>query len=154
MDAIVRGAAYTVRPLQRQEQHKAHLQFPEVPIKEGSMRPIPSSPAVLPATWAQVLDQVEATLRVAESDAGQRGEAIRQFPSAPASDPERAASWQQRLERLQEQLQGWPAMLHQADQEAAEADGILQAAEEVLRDWLNAAEAWGQRLANGGSPEV
>ncbi|HLJ97534.1 MAG TPA: hypothetical protein VKU02_30520 [Gemmataceae bacterium] len=118
------------------------------------MRPIPSSPAVLPATWAQVLDQVEATLRVAENEAGQRGEAIRQFASAPASDPERAASWQQSLERVQERLQGWPAMLHQADQEAAEADGVLQAAEEALRDWLNAAEALGQRLAKGGKPEV
>ena len=116
----------------------------------------PHSPLVpaLPETWAQVLDEVEATLRGAEAAAAQRGLAIDHFAPATASQLERTALWNQNLKHLEERMQGWPAVLQQAEKEAANADVVLKAPEEALRRWLSEVEVFGQRLAKWVAPEV
>ncbi len=113
----------------------------------------PLSPA-LPETWAQVLDDVDGTLRRAETAAAQRGQAIGHFAQSAAADPKRVPLWQQRLEQLEERMQGWPTILQQAEKETSNADVVLQAAEEALHSWLSEAELLEQRLAKWVKPEV
>jgi hypothetical protein len=113
----------------------------------------PLSPA-LPETWAQVLDDVDGTLRRAETAAAQRGQAIGHFAQSAAADPKRVQLWQHRLEQLEERMQGWPTILEQAEKETSNADTVLQAAEESFHRWLSEAELLGQRLAQRVRPEV
>ena len=114
------------------------------------MRPLSPRLPPLPETWAQILDEVDATLRKAETEAAQRAQAISHFAPSTVADRERAASWQQSLERLEQRMQGWPTILQQAEKEALNADVALKAGEEALRRWLSEAEALGQRLAKWG----
>jgi len=111
-------------------------------------------PSALPEAWAQVLDEVDATLRQAEIAAAQRGQAMSQFAPSPAAEQERLRAWEQARERLARQLEGWPTLLRAAEKEAAEADIVLKAGEETLRRWLSAAEVVRQSLAKWVGPEV
>jgi septal ring factor EnvC (AmiA/AmiB activator) len=118
------------------------------------MREFTSVVPALPETWAQVLDEVEATLREAETAAALRGQAISHFAPSTAGELERVTLWQQSLERLEARIQGRPTILQQAEKEASNADMVLKAAEEALRRWLSEAEALGQRLAKWVKPGV
>ena len=114
------------------------------------MQPFPAQPP-LPAAWTRVLDEVDETLRRTGEAAAQRERAI---GNDSGSEAERRARWQQTLQQLHERLQGWPAALTQAENEAAEADAVLNAGEEALRRWLRDAEALQQRLAKWGEHQV
>ncbi|SRR6266849_636138 len=118
------------------------------------MRPPLSQPPALPETWAHVLDDVAATLREAERAATQRSQAISHFAPSSVANRQRDTSWHQSLERLEKQLQGWPAVLRLAENEASLADDVLKAQEEALRHWLSEADALEQRLAKWVAPEV
>src|SRR5438552_14522310 len=61
----------------------------EEPCQERSMQTRAPYPSALPEAWAQVLDEVDATLRQAEIAAAQRGQAMSQFATSPAAEQER-----------------------------------------------------------------
>jgi hypothetical protein len=110
----------------------------------------PSDPgaAVLPASWLEVLHQVEQALHQAVAEAAERERTVASARSA-ATTPEGEPVWQDGLQRLEERLQGLHAVVSQAEQRVAEVDGALAAAEAGLREGLTAAGASGQRLADG-----
>jgi chromosome segregation ATPase len=103
------------------------------------------------AVWIQILDEVEETLRRTEAAAAEREQTL-----TAASDAEEAGKDDrpQNLERLEEQIKGWPAALQQAETEASAADAVLGAAEGSLQQWLSSAEALARRLAKWVKDEV
>jgi hypothetical protein len=100
------------------------------------------------------LDKVDETLRRTAEAAAEREETILDLLDPSDDEVERAARWQESLDRLREQMPGWSAALGQAEKEATEADTILKEAEEALRGWLSQAEPLEQRLAKWVKPEV
>jgi hypothetical protein len=113
------------------------------------MKAVSSSPPALPEAWAQVLDNVEQTLRRTEAAAAEQEQAIGSFSPSADADKEQ---WQESLQKLQQQMQAWPLVLQQAEQEAAEADAVLNAALEGFQQWLSEAEAQERRLAKQAEP--
>jgi hypothetical protein len=115
--------------------------------QETAMPPRSVSPPALPEAWAEVLDQVEATLRRTETAAADREQASGS-PSPVATHREEVPTrWERRLQELKEGLQGWPETLRQAEQATAEVDTLLRLAEEAVRQWLSHAEVLERTLA-------
>ena len=113
------------------------------------MPPSPPSP-VLPPSWMQVLETVQQSLTQALAAAGEP-------PPGPAAGPtpaERTPPWQAALDRLDRRLGQFEAASRRAEEAAAAMDAELAAGTEALRQWLTAAAANRQSLANGAGRTV
>src|SRR5262249_11788996 len=107
----------------------------------------PPSENVLPASWPEVLAQVEEALQQAEAAARQGEQALE---VEPAAEPARAGGEAARLrclEQLQERLDGLEACAEEARQTVGDAEAAINAGQEVIRRWLAACQTVGQRLA-------
>src|SRR4051812_23094137 len=94
---------------------------------------------VLPPTWGDVLDQVQANLALTLERAEQRLQALA-APPAPTPPPAQPARWEAARARLD-------ASVDEATRHVQEADVTLAAAEEALRAWLDASAAAQRTLA-------
>jgi hypothetical protein len=99
---------------------------------------------VLPPAWTEVLDRVQEALTTAIAAAAERERAT------PAARPCPGFDGHPRLERVNEILRGLQGVMEQAARQAAEADTVLGAAEDALREWLAGAAAAGTGDASDG----
>jgi hypothetical protein len=112
------------------------------------MPPSLPNPVLSPA-WTQVLETMQQTLAHALAAAGE--------PPPEAAGPalaERTPSWQAALDQLDRRLGQLEASGRRAQEGAAAMDADLAAAAEGLRQWLAAAAATRQSLANGAGRTV
>jgi hypothetical protein len=105
----------------------------------------PPPPSVLPKAWTDVLDEVLQALDDTAKEAARRAQSL-EAPAA-ASGPDTAAlpalgAWPQRLAQLR-------APVDQAGRAVAEADAVLAADEEAVKEWLAKATATARTLADG-----
>jgi hypothetical protein len=98
----------------------------------------------LPPQWRAMLGRVVSALAAAAADAERRGAALEQLmqPPPPATDLE------QGLAGFRERLRGLHEQVARAEAAVAEADTVLAASEEALREWLHAAGAVRGKLAS------
>jgi hypothetical protein len=108
------------------------------------------SPQALPVAWAEVLDNIDETLRRTEAAAAEREQTIAQI--APSADAESEHQMEEQLHLLQLQMESWPTVLQEAERQTSEADAAIQAAEGALHQWLSKAKAQAQGLAKGVQP--
>jgi hypothetical protein len=106
------------------------------------------SPAksVLPPTWTQVLAAMQQALAQALAASPE--------PAAPAARPPDEPPWQAALERLDHHLGQLDAGSRRATQGAADLDAELADGADLLRQWLAAATANRQALAEGADRKV
>jgi hypothetical protein len=105
----------------------------------------PSLPnSVLPPAWMQVLETMQQSLAQALAAAGEPPPESAAGP-APAG---RTPPWQADLDRLDRRLGQLEASTRRAQEGAAAMDAELAAGAEALRQWLAAAAANRQSLAN------
>jgi hypothetical protein len=109
---------------------------------------------VLPASWPEVLAQVQQALQQAEEAAQKREQALEAEPVPDPAAAERETARRHCLERLQERLAGLEACAEQARQNVGDAEAAINAGEEVIRRWLAACQTVGQRLAERAAPGV
>jgi soluble cytochrome b562 len=115
--------------------------------------PVPAE-KVLPATWPEVLAQVQQALQQAEAAARAREQALEAGPAPDPMADDRETTWRQGQERLKERLDGLEACAAKARHNAAEADAAITDGEEVIRRWLAACQTVGQKLAERAASGV
>src|SRR5262245_46869253 len=98
----------------------------------------PSS-SVLPATWGQVLDGVQAALVQAQAEAAAREES----PAPPPDAAHRSAPWHECLTRIADRLDVARRGMERTAQAVAAIDAALEESEGVLRAWRERARASG-----------
>lgn len=112
----------------------------------------PNATPAFPIAWAEVLENVEKTLALAEAEAARSEQALNSPESAdsPPAEP----VWQKALDRLEERFRQLRGCLAEAELNATQAEKSLQHSEERLQRWRLEAEAMRQRLANEAIPAV
>jgi len=100
-----------------------------------------------PAVWTDVLENVYAAIRTAETDAAARESALAQTIAGVRPGPEEQTGWQECFGRLAGRLERWQEEVQTAQRRVWEIDAHLQAGEDALKDWSAALEANRQKLA-------
>ena len=100
-----------------------------------------------PALWTDVLENVYAAIRTAETDAAARESALAQTIAGVRPDLEEQTTWQECFGRLAQRLERWQEEVQTAQRRVWEIDAHLQAGEDALKDWSAALEANRQKLA-------
>jgi hypothetical protein len=106
---------------------------------------MPSS--VLPASWVQVLEQIQRSLEEVIRLAIEREQTVlARSPGAPVVDPE--ALWRPFQQRGDERWTRLQARAGQVEQTAAEVDAVLAAGAGQVNQWLSAARSLRGKLAD------
>jgi hypothetical protein len=100
------------------------------------------TPPVLPPSWLQVLEKIEASLAEMVRDSERESP-----PPEPQAD--RDAAWREALARLDDRLAALDDCAGRADRAAAEADAVLADAADGLKRHAQAAFRWQQRQMEG-----
>ena len=109
------------------------------------MQPNATAAPAFTAGWAEVLENVEKTLALAETEAARSEQALNLPDDAVPADP----VWQKPLDRLEERFRQLQGCFAEAELNATQAEKSLQNSEELLQRWRTAAEAMRRKLANG-----
>ena len=82
-----------------------------------------------PAVWTDVLENVYAAIRSAETDAAARESALAQTTAGVRPGPEEQTGWQECFGRLAGRLERWQEEVQTAQRRVWEIDAHLQAGE-------------------------
>jgi hypothetical protein len=113
-----------------------------------------ASVAMLPGSWAQVLERVEEALHLAEAAVSRREQESARVAVPLPNLPESGAKEQEILEQPNARQQDWQAILDGVAAQAREAEAALVTAEEGFRGWLANAAEQRRKVAEGPGRDI
>ncbi|HKI32813.1 MAG TPA: hypothetical protein VKA46_13260 [Gemmataceae bacterium] len=113
--------------------------------------PATPAPPVLPPSWLQVLEKIEASLDETLRRTAEREQAL---PSDPADGAVHDTAWREALARLDDRLAALDDCAGRAGRAAAEAGAALADGADGLDRWAQAARVARGNVADGAGGAV
>ena len=104
---------------------------------------------VLPVDWSEVIGNVQEVLTQTEKETGEREQNLAEI--MPPTSHEKSAGWKEGLEQFEKRFDQFQARIQQAEEDACEAELVLEDGEKTLEHWLNRAAEVGQHVREIGA---
>jgi len=123
----------------------------DIPLRRIVAMPATPAPPVLPPSWLQVLEKIEASLDETLRRTAEREQAL---PSDPADGAVHDTAWREALARLDDRLAALDDCAGRAGRAAAEAGAALADGADGLDRWAQAARVARGNVADGAGGAV